>query len=620
MIFVGIDLSDFAVRAAAVKKTGAGFEVVGSHFFPLKPGGEDGEQTDLLKAGHLKTLAGLYQNQDVKYVLSAAQNEISARSLSFPFKESYKIAQSLAFELEDKTLFDCKQLISDFKIIRQFKLGADVLVFSIFRSKIIHALQLLKSVGIEPFILTCEASAVSRLFENHAPLSAEEGPKNNNCCLYLKMDCSRTTALVFQHGGLKDVYNFEWGVLACIKKIAAKYEISLAAAYDQFYEKAFVLTSKRGYTGGQIAFSGVIQEELEFLTDKIRLLLLEINGQKGWKCQKIIVCGGGSQIRNLQAFLSSKWNIPVQRAEKVLNFPLKPSWNLRDNEHHQNDLMTALGAALAGAESLQKPVINFLKEEFAVKWNWGKLWASSKRPRWAAGAACFVLFSVYAYLRHQQAEQLADKAHNLFQQTAGRVAGLRPPRANVKQVRRFIDKRKHLIKQAELAEQIAALPSALDGLKDMSIAVRKQPSWKLEIHKLNITNKQVSIYGRLAPAYLKTLENNLKSMADQGALKTLPLLTQNLPPPLASPSTSLSPPKLPITPSPSIASRFLQPPTPPAPLPQRGRGEQEKIPFKAPLPPGGGLGGGETAPGSRKQAAQLKEFAYSFIRKERRTP
>ncbi len=696
MIFVGIDLGASAVKAVAIKSSGHKFYILDTHFFPLKLD-VDEEKKALLRIGHLKTLAELYQHQEVRYIFCFSQNEISARRLFFPFKERYKIERSLSFEMEDKILFDYQKLISDFKTIQSSKERTDVLVFSVFRTKILNILYQLKSVGIEPFIVTCEAEAISNLFEvrgsqgggnavskrsmqqdkylsphlkdslkssdmrfatgGESPLTFDkhdlqgsdnnvnaaaakvspatrghdlqgsdnnvnaaaakvspatrghdlqgsdnnvnaaaakvspatrghdlqgsdnnvnaaaakvspatrghdlQGSDNNvNAAaakvspatrghdlqsrdrgaaesrrgvlrdsrveLYVKVGYGHTVVMPFLEGICHGVYSFEWGVSSCVRKLAIKYEIPLETAMEQFYEKGFVLTDKRGYTGSQIAFSGVIQEEFDHLIHKVHLLLLQLEGEYSWQCRKIIICGDGVQVRNLQVWLSSRWNVPVVRAESVEGFP---SVNLRNNDEKQNNLLVALGSAMEGLKSGRSQPINFLKEEFAVKFNLaGVLPSQWKRPL-LVGSCCFMLFFCYAYLRDWQSERLSSRIHYVFQQSSQQMAGLRRYQITVPKVRQFISGKQHLIKKMKLVEELVGIPSALDGMKEVSIAIRKKPAWNLEIKQLDIGRQEIKIYGTILKAYLKNLESNLRAIAKKGALKPLPILAKSDP-------------------------------------------------------------------------------------------
>ena len=519
MIFVGVDIGSCAVKAVAIKKVSKTFNILQTYFFPIKADANE-EQKNLLKIGHLKTLANLYQNREAKYIFCLSQNEVSTEILSFPFKERYKIIKSLPYEMEEKlSLFDYTKMISDIKITDFSEGKRHVLVFSSFRENISFLLNEIKSIGIEPFILTCEASAISNLFEtkteNIKNNLIEDSPKTEkDCHLYLKIGHTHTMAMIFAGGRLRNVYSFEWGTASCIKKIAIKYEIPLPKAMEQFCEKGFVLTHTKGYTGSQIEFSKVIQEEFENLIDKLRLLLLQIEGGKIYKCKKMFICGGGAQVRNLQALLSVYLNIPVSRVEHPANLP---TWNLRNNNEKQNNLITAIGAAMEGLKKPKKPAINFLKEEFAVKFNPFAQW---KQPL-ILGISALILFSFYAAFRSHQSEKLSDKTNKIFQKQSMKIAKLSPKQINIQRVQSFIDSKKQSTQQAQLTEALSHIPSALDKIKNLSVAIKKQQSWNLEIQELNVVGNKIEIQGEISSQYFETLKKNLIDLATTGSLKTL---------------------------------------------------------------------------------------------------
>ena len=436
--------------------------------------------------------------------------------------------------MEEKlSLFNYDTLISDIKISEFSKGKSHLLVFSTFKENISHLLNEIKSIGIEPFIVTCEASAISNLFEKKPVKTKEPSEKKaeqsntreqtehsrlEDCHLYLKIGYSHTTAMIFARDLLKNVYNFEWGVSSCIRKIASKYEIPFTKAMEQFNEKAFVLTHARGYTGSQIAFSKIIQESFENLIDKLRLLLLQMDGDKIYQCKRIFICGGGSQIRNLQTLLSTHLNIPVSRVEQSPNFP---KWNLRNNDEKQNNLITALGAAMEGLKKPKRPAINFLKNEFAGQFNpFSTVLIQWKEPL-VLGIAALLFLSCYAGVRDYQSQKLSKKTNKIFQKKSMQITKLRPKQINIQRVQKFIDSKKQLTKKAQLTEKLSRTPSALDKIKDLSIAIKKQDSWNLEIQELAVNGDRVNIQGEISSRHIKDLEKSLTTLALNGHLKTL---------------------------------------------------------------------------------------------------
>ena len=518
MIFIGVDIGSYAVKAVAIKKANKTFDILQTHFFPIRED-EDEKQKKLLILSYLKTLSNLYQNRETKYIFSFSQNEVSTERITFPFKEKYKIMKSLPYEMEEKlSLFDHNKMISDIKIIDSSEEKKSILVFSVFKENMSNLLNEIKSVGIDPFILTCEASAVSNLFETKTESTKNSQKKKAECHLYLKISHTHTMAMIFAHNYLQNVYSFEWGAASCIRKIAMKYEIPLHKAMEQFCEKAFVLTQTKGYTGSQIEFSKVIQESFENLINKLRLLLLQMDGEENYKCKKIFLCGGGAQVRNLQALLSVRLNVPVSRVEHPPNFS---KWNLRSNSIKQNNLITALGAAMEGLKKSKKPAINFLKEEFAIKFNPFSLISNQWKQPIILGVSTLILLSVYATFRSHQSEKLSDKTNRIFQKQSIHITKLQPKQISTERIQHFINSKKKWTKQTQLTENLIRIPSALDKIKKLSVAIKKQKPWNLEIQELNIVGNKIEITGHISTQYLEDLKNNLTNLAESGSLKAL---------------------------------------------------------------------------------------------------
>jgi len=526
-----VDISSFAVKAVAIKKSNKAFNILQTHFFSIVEE-DDEDKKKLLVLSHLKTLNDLYADKEVKYIFCISQNDISTETLSFPFKAKYKIMKALPYEIEEKlSLFDYKNLISDIKFT-QFSDGKqDILVFSSFKKTIEELLNDVQSVGIKPFIFTCEASAATNLFEdkniykNKTPTKPEQGSLLDSQ-IYLKIGHTQTMAMIFSGGVLRNVYSFEWGVSSCIRKISVKYEIPLKKATEYFFEKAFILTQTKGYKGSQIEFSKVIQESFFSLVDKLKLLLLQIEGEKKYKCKKIFIYGGGSQVRNLQTFLSVSLNIPVSRVEGLVN---GIDWNLRSNEERENNLAIALGAAMEGLKKSKKSPINFLQQEFAIEFNPLHYIFNQWRQPIVFGASVLVLLSLYATLKNNKAEKLYDETNKVFKKQAIQIAKLSPKQINIEKVQSFIKKQKEQVKQIQLVKEIDNLPSALDKVKNLSLAIEKKEDWNLEIKNLKIIGDRVEIQGTIENQYLRNLEKNLKNLAVKDSLKKtlLSIIDQN---------------------------------------------------------------------------------------------
>ena len=542
MIFVGVDIGSCALKAVAIKKNKKSFDVLRTHFFSWT----EETQDDTQKIRHLKTLKSLYPERETRYIFCLSQNEISVELLRFPFKERYKILKSLPYQLESKlSLFDYKNLISDIKMAGFSGGKRDVLVFSGFKKNIAHLLNLTQSAGIKPFILTCSASSIANLFElkkeNPPAIATEnknekkENPGPIESDIYLKIGHTHTMALIFSQNQLKNVYSFEWGVVDCIRKISLKYEIPFSKAFEQFCEKAFVVTHTEGYTGSQIAFSKAIQEGFNRLIDKMRMLLLQLEGENIYKCKKIYIFGGGAQVRNLQALFSSHFNLPVERVENPVGFP---DWNFRSNNNKQNNLITALGTAMEGFKKPRNPAVNFLKEEFAPIVNPFSVMFHEWRKPLLLGACAFILLSVYSAVRNHQAEQLANKTHVVFQKQSARVMKLSQKKISIKRVKKFIDSKKQHKQAGQLTEALSQTPSALDTMKNLSSAIKKQESWKLEIQHLNIEGNKIEIQGTVNPQNLPELRKNLRDISVKGSLKSLSHVTPPVPsiPPVPSAS------------------------------------------------------------------------------------
>jgi len=91
------------------------------------------------------------------YIASIPSNNIMLRNLQMPFKETKKIRQTIAFELESMLPFPIEDLLIDFLVIDQTE-QAEILSASVEREFFSRHLNLLQSSGIDPLfsqVKTC---------------------------------------------------------------------------------------------------------------------------------------------------------------------------------------------------------------------------------------------------------------------------------------------------------------------------------------------------------------------------------------------------------------------------------------------------------------------------------
>ncbi len=523
MIFVGVDTGASALKAVALKKEQHKIVVVDRHCFSFDLSFSP-KELEKQKFDSLKNLADLYKGREVRWIACLPQNQISTHLLYFPFGQRHKIMKSLMFELEDKLLFPIEDMISDICILSRTEQGQwPVLVFSAFKKHVVQKRDELKAAGIQPVILTCGASSLANLIENRESQilrKQPEDPSEHQTHLYLKIGHSHSTIFIKEKGRVKNLYNFEWGVASCVKKLATRYETSFQKSMKHLQEQSFVLTEEKGYTGSQIAFSKAITESFEDLIQRIKLLLLDMKSDRQNRLKKIFIFGGGSQIRNLQNFLTQKLGVPVRRLKGSEVFS---DWSLMKAEGASpHNMARALGIAMEGLRKFNNPAINFLKGPFAVRFN--LVYMAIRRlkdPVWMGMGLCVMLLMVYAFVRQGQTQRLLNKVDVVFKKRASQIMGLPVRRITVRKVHGFMESKKKVLKNKELVHSLSQWPSALDRLKNISLTIKKTPGWDLEIEKLKIRNTSIHIEGKVATPYLQDLKNSLKEMAQKNTLKAL---------------------------------------------------------------------------------------------------
>ena len=176
---------------------------------------------------------------------------------------------------------------------------------------------------------------------------------------------------------------------------------------------------------------------------------------------------------------------------------------------------------MEGLRKFNNPSINFLKGKFAVKFNPVSLIYSTWKHYIILGSFSLAALFLYANIRDYQSEKLLDKISQLFRKKAISITQLQPKSISEQKIRQFINSRKKVIKNLSLTEELSSLPSALDKLQVLSVAINKNKEWNLEIQRLHIADTKVEIRGTILKQHIENFKKNLLDIAQKNSLKTL---------------------------------------------------------------------------------------------------
>lgn len=496
MISIGVDIGTYSIKIAEVESTSKSYVVRRVQEFPLSL-----DLTKDKKIEIIDTLRTLFQQIDpdkTQFVFSIPQKSISLRLLNFPFRERFKIQKAVVSQLEDDLPFSQEDAVFDTKIVRFTGKGADVLSMAVPKERVAEVLNLAHDCGTEPALVSAESLALANLFEKwnepppDIPPLLQDLPSQRNADVILNIGHLSSELLVYSDGVMIGARSIDWGAKNMGDAIGTKYGLNSIQGMRELQLKGFLLLDKSTGSKEQHTFSQTIEGALAGLVSEMRLKMYELQSEFNLQWTRGLMLGGGSQLKNLGAYLTQAFEIPFNRYKQ---FDHQPSVEVEANPHLEAVSAVAVGLAIEGLKRPRNPATNFLKGEFAHQSHFFEsIWERWGYTAQLAGTA-FVLLLIYGMTRESLSLRLVEESDRALATQAEAVAGLKGKKAGQGNIRKFLSNVEKEAKNRKAAQKVVHLNSALDILNRISSAVPAKAQLPMEIKRVNIDNDMAEIQG-----------------------------------------------------------------------------------------------------------------------------
>jgi general secretion pathway protein L len=496
MISVGIDIGTYSIKVAEVESTSKSYVVRRVLEFPLSLDLTKDKKIEIIDT--LRNLFAQYDPDQTQFVFALPVKHVSARLLQLPFRERFKVQRAIISQLEDELPFSQDDAIFDAKIVRFAGKGADILAMAAPIERVKDVIDLARDCGVDPLYVSTEANGISNLFERWMEPPAEglppdqEIPSARSADLVLNIGHTSTEMLVYADNVLVAMRNIDWGAKNIADAIGAKYGLNYLQAMRELQSKGFVMLDKTQGTKEQAVFSQVIEDALAHFAGELRLIMLELQSEMNLQWTKGILLGGGSQLKNLGAFLTQSFEIPFNRHKQ---FEHHPAVSAENDPHLELVSGAAVGLALEGLRRPRNPASNFMKGPFAQQSQFFEsLWDKWGHAAQLAGVA-FVVLIVFSIVRENLAASLAEKSDAVMRTQAESIAGIKSKQASPGRINKFIANQEKLEKSRKSAEKVVRMNSAMDVLNRISASLPAKQNATLEIKRVSITNDSAEVQG-----------------------------------------------------------------------------------------------------------------------------
>jgi general secretion pathway protein L len=451
-----------------------------------------------------------------------------SRFKTFPFAERNKILKSLPFELEEEIPFDPSTAIFDAQIVRYVGPTAEVMACAAPMTEVVRLNNLMQDCMMEPQSITAEGIAFANLFTNwqdappivpeQPPQLEDQPPEVRNLKIYINIGSTRTLLVAMNDGQLVGVRSILWGAQVLVEALQKKYEITAIEAQRELEGKSFILPYREGASIDQITFSETIAIPCRELARELRLTLLELSAEFNGHVTDVFLTGGGSQIVNLNAFLTTQLDAPVNIIDAFDPFKYLIRFDI--DAEFISTFNIAFGLALEGIKKPRNPSVTFLRGALAKQNKFFKnLW-----DRWGnlvqVGAAALVILFVYANLREGFSLNLADRTQEALKVQAKAIAKLSSTKSTDANIKKFIREEKKKALDMKMLGSLSSMTSAIEIMKKISDAMPPKNAISLDVKKFNVQDETVQIEGLAKDEKeVGLIQTALNSLTTDGKIK-----------------------------------------------------------------------------------------------------
>lgn len=347
----GVDINDLSLRIIKLKKKRKGFDLISFNEVKIKPGiimegtiQDKNALAEIIKMA-CKTVRGKKLN--TKYVAVSLPEEKSfSQVIQMPKMTDEELKYAVPFEAESYIPLAIDKVYWDFEVINRHEGAVDLnhvdLIINVMPKPIVDSYaECFKKAGLVPCILEVESQAIVR-----ALVKPQEDLLPS---IFIDFGQTKSSFVIFSGRSIRFTSSIPISSKQLTEAIAKGLSISFEDA-EQLKIKQGLVTKR----GDKYNIANYMDPILSDLVNHIKKYINFYRGHvtneglpNDGRIEKIILCGGGSNLKKLPDFLFKKLKIHVELCEPFLNI-LNQKKNLIAREKKLS-FTTALGLAQRGA-------------------------------------------------------------------------------------------------------------------------------------------------------------------------------------------------------------------------------------------------------------------------------
>ena len=352
----GLDINDLSMKIVKLKKKRRGFVLVSFNEEKITPGIiEDGvikNEEALVKI--IKSAFNKVKGKKIrtKYVIASLPEEKSfLQVIQMPKMNEEEMKLAVPFEAENYIPMPIGEAYLDFQVIspiKEYFNHPEVLIVAMPKKIVDSYVSCFKKAGLIPVVLEAESEAIARcLVKNEINSSllilVDFGENNTDFIVFSGRSIRFTCSIPISSQLLTQALSEELGIsFAEAEKLKIEYGLSGKKNSAKAEKVSQILTTILNDLANQI------KKYLNFYRDYSSYEYFLPEGKK----EKILLCGGGSELIGLVEFLSKKLETPVELGDPLINLSSK-----KPNTIIKKDLIsftTAIGLAMRHSDNNYK--------------------------------------------------------------------------------------------------------------------------------------------------------------------------------------------------------------------------------------------------------------------------
>ncbi len=451
---LGLDLGSHSLKAVELSQSLRSFQVVQQRQL-------ERNDAEFSLAELVRRFSKLYRFQTEHVVAALAGDKLSARRLSFPFRDRKRLAQSVPHTVADDLPFELEDVIIDWQLASEDRAKAEVLATVAPRTEVAALLEILRSAGCDPRTLEAEGPVLANLTQ----VFDLPGVR-----MLIDLGHRKTSFCVVSDGHPLAFRTIPIAGAALTRALGEDRQLSQEQAEEAKLE--------RGIFGPGFSTPGPRTRAVldSLIREALRTLGSLESALAGSPVQALTLFGGSARLDGIDAWFAERSGLPATR----LGLPKQGAAAGLAAGGDPLLYAPAIALALRGT-SQARTRMNFRQDEFAVRLDLGRYRSEIRRVGIAAAVTALLGLlnaGVSAYADSQRANAAEAESARLYSEAlpgqalpANAVAGMREQVGRERELAEFLGVYRGNLSALDVLTLISKqLPADLDiALDELSI-------------------------------------------------------------------------------------------------------------------------------------------------------